>query len=201
MATLLVCSRVRTRSLLTVVSAISARSSASSSSCWTFLNLTVLELTCSSWRTHTGTTATTQTAVCRNGLLCYLCLLPVIFMPIHMILINTHCIFSLSFVALDFGLKFINQVLHPKQSLTVFIRLQRSIKTHWTWKQVNLARTWTEKKDVHKPGMSALCTSSRIGGHLSGTPHSSSAPPSAPSGAPSPGHVCKASHQLWFPNS
>lgn len=52
-----------------------------------------------------------------------------------MILINTHCILSLSFVAFDFGLKFINQFLHPKQSLVVFISLQReiqqrTIKTH-----------------------------------------------------------------------
>lgn len=60
MATLLVCSRVRIRSLLTVVSAMSALSSASSSSCWTFLKRTVLQLTCSSWWTHRGTTAAIQ---------------------------------------------------------------------------------------------------------------------------------------------
>lgn len=57
MATLLVCSRVRIRSLLTVVSAMSTLSSASSSSCWTFLKRTVLQLTCSSWWKHRGTTA------------------------------------------------------------------------------------------------------------------------------------------------
>lgn len=43
-----VCSRVRIRSLLTVVSAMSALSSASSSSCWIFLKCTVVLLACSS---------------------------------------------------------------------------------------------------------------------------------------------------------
>ena len=48
MATLVVCCRVRTSSLLTVVSAMPARSSASSSSCCIFLTRVTLLLTCSS---------------------------------------------------------------------------------------------------------------------------------------------------------
>lgn len=45
-------SRVRTRSLLTCVSAMSARSSASLSSCCSFLYLVRLELACSSWKSQ-----------------------------------------------------------------------------------------------------------------------------------------------------
>lgn len=137
----------------------------------------------------------------------YTCIITVTcYFHTHIWLINTHCILSLSFVAFDFGLEFINQILHPKQSLVVLIRLQgevqqRSIKTHRGWKQDNIRMTQTEEWDACKPGTSTLCTSSRIDGLLSGTPRSSSAPPSARSGAPSPGHVCTASHKPWFPNS
>lgn len=46
----------------------------------------------------------------------------------YMIVINTHCILSLSFIAFDFGLKFIDQVLHPEQSLVVFLSLQREVE-------------------------------------------------------------------------
>lgn len=76
---------------------------------------------------------------------CYL-----LFSRTYMILINTHCILSLPFVAFDFGLEFINQILHPKQSLVVLIRLQgevqqRSIKTRRGWKQDNIRMTQTEE--------------------------------------------------------
>lgn len=54
--TLLPWSRVRTRSLSTCVSAMSALSSASSSSCWSFLYLDRLELACSSCREKTNRT-------------------------------------------------------------------------------------------------------------------------------------------------
>lgn len=52
--TLLPWSRVRTRSLLTCVSAMSALSSASLSSCWSFLYLDRLQLACSSCRHDWG---------------------------------------------------------------------------------------------------------------------------------------------------
>lgn len=50
-------SRVRTRSLLTWDSAISALSSASSRSCWIFLNRVILQLACSSCHTTTRDSA------------------------------------------------------------------------------------------------------------------------------------------------
>lgn len=37
---------------------------------------------------------------------------------------KTHCVLGLSLVALDFGLKLIDQLLHPQQSLPVLLRLQ-----------------------------------------------------------------------------
>lgn len=46
-----------------------------------------------------------------------------------MVVGNTHCILSLSFIAFDLGLKFIDQVLHPEQSLVVFLSLQREVES------------------------------------------------------------------------
>lgn len=42
----------------------------------------------------------------------------------NVIVVKTHSAFSLSLVALDFGLKLIDELLHPQQSLPVLLRLQ-----------------------------------------------------------------------------
>lgn len=41
---------------------------------------------------------------------------------------ETHRLLRLPFEALDFGLKFVDQFLHPKQSLAIFFRLRREIQ-------------------------------------------------------------------------
>lgn len=134
MTTLLVCSRVRMRSLLTVVSAMSALSSASSSSCWTFLKRTAPQLTCSSWWTNRGMT--------RKNQVLHAFVASVVQFLSHSTMISPYRILSLSLVALDFSLELINELLHPQQSLPVLFWLHEHKENGWRHQTINTTSGW-----------------------------------------------------------